>query len=334
MAYIHVKKIGNTKYYTLRISVRKGNNIITKDIENLGTDLSKIDLYKLEKKHKSEIRKSFSTLKKFIDSNHYLEKAKEKKLKSKEFLPKNSIETIEAINLHYTSRFLKLDVISKKEIFDNFLLKFAVNSTSIEGNTITLEQAARLFKEDILPKGKTLREVYDLKNTRKVFFWLLEELPDIDIQLIIRIHDWLLDEIDKRNGIRTTDIRIFGSPFKPTPAQFVRDDLNVLVSWYKASKLHPLVKSVLFHHKFENIHPFYDGNGRTGRLVLNLILLKNNFPPLIVSRRHRKEYLDRINDADKAIKSSLINDSSEHYQGLVDFIVSEYKESYWDTFLV
>jgi hypothetical protein len=71
MAFIHKKKIGKTTYYTLRISVREGTRVIAKDLANLGTDLSKIKIEDLEKQFSKEIRKSYKTIKKFLDSNHY-----------------------------------------------------------------------------------------------------------------------------------------------------------------------------------------------------------------------------------------------------------------------
>ena len=148
MAYIHVKRIGNKKYYTLRISVRKEDKVITKDLANLGDDLSKININNLEKKYKNEIRKSYLTIKKFLDSNHYIEKAKKLKLKKSLYFSKEQQLNIESILLHFNSKFLKADKLTQEEVYESFLINFAVNSTSIEGNTITLKQAHKLFKED------------------------------------------------------------------------------------------------------------------------------------------------------------------------------------------
>ncbi len=161
MVYIHVKNVRGKKYYTLRMSVRKNDRIITKDLCNLGDDLSKIDLDKLEKKYKSQIRKSYRTLKTFLDKNTYLEKAKTLKVKKDEYLSKEQQQEINAILLHYKTRFLKLDKLTQEEAFENFILSFAVNSTSIEGNTINLKEARDLFTKKRMPKNKTLREVYD-----------------------------------------------------------------------------------------------------------------------------------------------------------------------------
>lgn len=336
MVYIHVKKVRGKKYYTLRMSVRKGSQVITKDLCNLGDDVSKIDLDKLEKKYKDNIRKSYRTLKNFLDRNIYLEKAKKEKLKQDSHLSKEQQSEIKAILLHYKTNFLKLDKLTQEEVFDNFVLNFAVNSTSIEGNTINLKEASDLFLKEKIPKNKTLREVYDLKNTKKVVFMLKEKSPKITEELVIKIHDMLLEGIDERKGFRTHEIKIFGQPFKPSPARYVRADIKVLLEWYNKNKtkLNPFVLATLFHHKFEKIHPFSDGNGRTGRVLMNHILGLAGYPPTIITKRFRDDYISAMNAADKAITSGLLNINSADYGKLIDFSVLEFKGSYWDIFLV
>jgi Fic family protein len=336
VAFIHTKRIGDTTYYTLRISYRKGGRVITKDIENLGTDLAKVRLEDLEQRHKKEIRKSYHSLKKFLDKNYYTQQVIVKKPKRDVFLLPEQQHIVEAAKLHYHKRFLAFDKHTQAEVFENFLIKFAVNSTSIEGNTITLEEAARLLKEDIVPKGKTLREVFDLKNTKTVFFWLKQERPALSLELIEQIHDQLLENIDTRKGYRAEDLRILGQPFTPSPGRYVKDDVKLLLDWHakQRSSLHPLVLATLFHHKFENIHPFSDGNGRTGRMLMNHVLMEEGYPPIIIARRNRREYLDVMSGADAATKKQLDATDSKHYRELLTFIVQEFEETYWDTFLI
>jgi len=335
MAYIHVKRIGDKKYYTLRMSIRKGDKVVTKDIANLGDDLFKIRIEDLEKKYKKEIRKSYHAIKKFLDSNHYIEIAKKLKLKKDEYLTKEQIFEIEAVKLHYQKTFLKLDSLTKQDVFESFLINFAVNTTSIEGNTITLKEAYDLFKENITPK-KPLRDVYDLINTKKVILFLQEKKPEINSDLIENIHDMLLENIDNRKGFRNHDIRILGQPFKPSPAIYVKADIGLLLKWYNDNhnKIHPWVLAIFFHHKFEKIHPFSDGNGRAGRILVNYILDLSGYPPLIISRRFRKEYLKLMNEADNALKNNLLDNDLKYYRGLIEFIHSQFFASYWDNFLV
>lgn len=333
MVYIYAKKIGKETYYYLRASYREGSKVLTKDIAYLGSDLSKIklDRLNLEKKYKKEIKKAYTNLKKYITSNYYLEKIKKKKLKKSIFWNKNELEEIEAIKLHFNDHFLKLDDLSQKEVYDNFLIDFAFNTTSMEGNTIDLDQADDLLREDIAPSGKTLREIYDLKNTQKVFNFLLEEKPEINHELIVKIHDQLLENIDKRKGYRTRDIRVFKASFKASPGFYVKTDMGLLLKWYRKNKdkIHPLALVILFHHKFEKIHPFFDGNGRTGRMLMNHILILKGYPPVIIRKKNRKEYLESLNLANKC---GLGEVDVLKYKKLLELVFVEFKKSYWDNF--
>lgn len=332
MVYIHKKIIGNRAYYTLRISERKGNKVLTKDICQLGTDLAKIDLEDLEKQYHNEIRKSHKTLKRFLESNIYEEHAKTLKLKNNPLLTEEL--SIEATKIHYKNKYLKLDKKTQQDILENFLIQFAVNSTAIEGNTIGLKDGARLLQEQILPKDHTMREVNDLVNTKKVFYELMQTRPEINKDLIIHIHDNLLENIDIRKGFRNHDIHILGQPFKPTPAKFIDADIKLLLKWYNdnRNKLHPFILAVLFHHKFESIHPFSDGNGRTGRMLMNHILMMHEYPPIVVNSKDRREYLQAMNAADNAIKKSLIS-TDQGYKKLLSFMSHQLQRSYWDIFL-
>ena len=113
----------------------------------------------------------------------------------------------------------------------------------------------------------------------------------------------LLKNIDERIGrFRLHEVRVFGASFDTSPSKFVDADMSILVKWHNKNKsmLHPLVLAAIFHEKFERIHPFYDGNGRTGRMLSNMILIQNGFPPLIVENKRRKEYYDVLSVAHKA----------------------------------
>lgn len=120
--------------------------------------------------------------------------------------------------------------------------------------------------------------------------------------------------------------------FKATPAPYVKTDMDLLLKWYNQNKnkIHPLTLAVIFHHKFEKIHPFMDGNGRTGRMLLNYILIKNNYPPLIIRNKNRDSYLENMRKADK---SDLFKSKIGAYFGLAKFGAREFIENYWNIFL-
>src|SRR3989344_4462395 len=307
MVYIYKKIIGKSSYYYLRASERKGKRIISKDIAYLGSSIE-------------EVKRNLDKLTKY-------------KLKRNFFL-KDKTDEVEACQIHFNEVFKKLDELTKKEIFKNYVIEFAYNTASIEGNTINLEEARNLLNEGITPKNKTLREVYDLQNTEKVFFDLLNVKlkKELGNSLIIEIHDKLLENIDERKGYRTTDIRVVRSNFDASPGKYVRTDMDLLLKWYNKNenKLSPLVLALLFHHKFEKIHPFMDGNGRAGRMIMNFILLKKGWPPAIIHKKTRKEYLEAMRKADTA---DLWKIDGKKYSDLIDYGINEFIETYWNIFL-
>jgi Fic family protein len=332
MVYIYKKIIGRTSYYYLRASERKGKRVIAKDIAYLGNSIEEVkkSLDNLTK-YKDKIRKAYKTIHNFTESNYYLEKIKAEKLKKDLFLGER-LEEIEACKLHYNSVFSKLDSNTKSEILKNFIIEFAFNTASIEGNTINLQEARNLLEEGLTPKDKTLREIYDLQNTEKVFSEIFESKKEISHEFIIKVHDDLLENIDARKGYRTSDVKVIRANFKATPAPYVKTDMNLLLKWYKENKikLHPLVLAAVFHHKFEKIHPFMDGNGRAGRIILNHILLTNNYPPIIIRRKTRTDYLSALREADK---SDLTKSKIRDYFSIVQFNANEMTDSYWNIFL-
>lgn len=331
MVYIYKKIVAEKPYYYLRVSERRGKKVISKDVAYLGNSIEEVKKELESNKYKEQVRKTYKTIHNFIESNHWLEKANELKLKKDLFIGEK-LEEIEACKLHFNHVFKKFDETTKREMCKNFIIEFAFNTTSIEGNTINLEQARNLLVDGMTPKDKTLREIYDLQNTEKVFFWLLESNEELSNELIIKIHDLLVENIDARKGYRTTDIRVIRSNFDATPAPYVKIDMDLLLKWYTQNKekLHPLTLATIFHHKFERIHPFMDGNGRTGRMLLNYILLKNNYPLVVIHKKTRSNYLETLRKADK---SDLTKATKEDYLSLIQFTADELIETYWNLFL-
>lgn len=333
MVYIYKKPVGNKSYYYLRASERKNSKILAKDIAYLGSSIEEVksNLAKLTK-FKNQIRKSYKKMHSFLESNHFLEKAQLLKLKQDRFLKEQTNE-IEACKMHYREIFSKLDTLTKQEVFKTYVIEFAYNTASIEGNTINLEEARNLLNDGITPKGKTLREVYDLQNTEKVFFEFLKNYNlDITHRLIVDIHDKLLESIDERKGYRTANIRVIRSNFEASPGTYVKTDMDLLLKWYTKNKdeLHPLILAIVFHHKFEKIHPFMDGNGRTGRMIMNYILLKNNLPPTIIHKKRREDYLEAMREADP---SDIWKLDEKRYVDLISYGIEEFLDTYWSIFL-
>ena len=331
MVYIYKKSKGNRTYYYLRASKRKGNKKVEKDIAYLGSSIEEARKKFPEiARKKQEIRKSYRKINMFLEGEYYKNKIKELKLKKDDYLG-DALTDIEACKLHYKKVFQKLDKQSQKEILENFSIEFSYNTTSIEGNTITLEEAKKFFEEGKTPANRELREIYDLRNTREVFFWLMDEKKEINAALIIEIHKRLLKDVDERVGFRTKDIRVFQSHFDASPGIYVNADMDLLLKWYKENKkkLHPFVLASMFHHKFEKIHPFFDGNGRAGRMLMNYVLLRSGYPPSVIYKKTRSDYLEALSSADRIN----LTETNEKYKKLVKYLADETIVSYWNLFL-
>ena len=334
MAYIYKKQVSGRTYYYLRTSKRVEGKVVAKDIAYLGSDPKAIEkkLDDLPKKYQKEIRKAHRNIKKFLTSEYLLEKVKAKKIKNSPYISRELLEKIEISKLHYQEYFLKEDELSKQEAYKQYLIDFAYNTTSLEGNTITLKEAERLLEEHLTPKDRTLREIYDLQNEERVFFALLKKKEKVSNKLIIWIHDQLLENIDKRIGYRTSDIRVFRARFKASPGKFVKADMNLLLDWYKQQKkkLHPFVLAAIFHQKLEKIHPFADGNGRTGRMLMNYMLMQAGYPPTNVQKKFRGDYLDTLQEGNAA---DLLTIETKHFKPIVEFLADETIANYWNKFL-
>ena len=318
--YLEKKKIGKNLYNYLKISVRVGNNIKTKTVAYLGREpmtknAIKAKIAKIPKSKIEEIKQELKN--EFVDIN-------------KEFVNENQLNELEKIKQDFNKKLKNLDKKLIEDMFKDFKTFYIYNTNAIEGNTITLQETNLLLNENKSPEGRDLREIYDHINEKETFDFILSNKPSINKGLIIKLHSMLLNKIDKRVGrFRTHKVRVFGSTFETSPPEYVEADMSLLLKWYKKNKnkLHPLILAAVFHEKFERIHPFYDGNGRTGRMLVSLVLIQNNLPPLIIKNKERKEYYNVLSIAHKA---DLTKTDIKLYKPIVDFcynqLISTYKE--------
>ena len=180
---------------------------------------------------------------------------------------------------------------------DDFLVEFAYNSNAIEGNTLTLRETA-LVLEGITIDRKPLKDHLEAVGQRDAYAFveqLATEREPISLHDIRAIHSLVLaDRPDDRGALRTIPVRILGAYVEPPPPLLVEERLRDLLKADRARRraLHPIERIALFHLEFEGIHPFIDGNGRTGRLLMNLELLREGLLPVDVKFADRKRYYD------------------------------------------
>lgn len=220
-----------------------------------------------------------------------------------------------------------------REVLNNlksyFDVEFTYNSNAIEGNTLTLTETKLIIEEGItVGRGKTLREHLDAINQQEAIGYL-EELVQKNAKLseaIIRnIHYLILKSIDDKSAgvYRNTNVRISGSKHRPPEHILVTEKMKELVQWYEDNKsaMHPIELAARFHHQFVYIHPFNDGNGRTARLLMNLILMQSGYPLTIIRMEDRLDYMEALE------KASIDNDYSD-FTKLVAQAVERSLDSY------
>lgn len=195
---------------------------------------------------------------------------------------------------------------------DEFLIEYTYNSNAIEGNTLTLQETA-LVLEGITVDKKPLKDHLEAVGHRDAFLYVQDLVKNnipFSESIIKQIHTLvLMDRPDDRGVYRRIPVRIMGAFHVPPDPILVPEQMENLITEFAGNKkLHPIERAALFHLKFEGIHPFVDGNGRTGRLILNLMLMQAGYPPINVKYSDRKRYYDAFDVYYKyADSSNIIN---------------------------
>lgn len=180
-----------------------------------------------------------------------------------------------------------------ERLSEEFLIEFTYNSNAIEGNTLTLQETA-LVLQGLTIDQKPLKDHLEAVGHRDAFHYVQQLVADqirLSERVIREIHALVLIDRPEDKGIyRRIPVRIMGAQHEPPLPYLVPVQMEQLLSDYTRSKRHPIERAALFHLQLERIHPFIDGNGRTGRLILNLDLMQHGYPPVNVKYADRKRY--------------------------------------------
>jgi len=207
-----------------------------------------------------------------------------------------------------------LPVAAVNRLKEQFTVEWIYNSNAIEGNTLTLRETQLILETGLTIGGKSLREHFEVTNHKDAIEYV-ESLADDKEPLsafhVRQIHKLVLSQIDNENAgqYRKTEVRIAGAKHIPPEAWDIPQRMTDWENWLKDSqkRIHPVELAALAHHQLAAIHPFIDGNGRTARLVMNLILLRASYPPAVILRVNRKQYYQVLAQADVRKNDPLIN---------------------------
>ena len=184
-----------------------------------------------------------------------------------------------------------------KRLQEEFMVEFTYNSNAIEGNTLTLKETAMVL-EGMTIDQKPLKDHLEAVGHRDAFLYI-QEIAGQDVPLsefvIKNIHSLvLINQPEDKGMFRKIPVRIMGAYTQPVQPYLIEPKMTELLAANEERKdsMDPIERIARFHLEFEGIHPFIDGNGRTGRLIMNLDLIRSGYPAINVKFADRKKYYD------------------------------------------
>ncbi len=212
-----------------------------------------------------------------------------------------------------------------KKLREKFQIEMTYNSNAIEGNSLTLKETFWVINEGVTVKNKPLKDHLEAKYHHEALDFLYELVQPqhqvtISEKLIRELHDLVMKKTDEdwAGRYRQSNVFITGTDHTPPDANAVPLTMNKFINWFRQNhcRLHPIELAAKLHHRLVFIHPFLDGNGRTARLLMNVVLMRKGFPLAIILKNDRKRYYQVLQQADK-----------DNYLPLIRFIARSLERS-------
>jgi len=266
------RKKGKTQYLYLQHSFRKDGKVITKE-RYLG---------------------------KRVPDN--IEEIKAKlMLEAKEALS----EKLEKIRNRFQKEWRRYPESAKEKELQEIAIAFTYNTNAIEGSTITLEEV-RLILEDKVAPNKPLKDIRETESHAAVFLEMLKTKEAVSEELLLKWHAELFKETKADVAGRFRQYLVRVGPYVAPHWNDIERLMMQLTSFVNDSKLNPVDVAARAHYTFEKIHPFGDGNGRIGRLLMNILLWRNGYPMLIIEYKRRKPYYKALQRTEDGFANYLI----------------------------
>ena len=229
-------------------------------------------------------------------------------------LTKKQVET-----LNKRDKKIRISHFDQRE-WQRFTEEFVYSTNAIEGSTVQLEEVPEILRRQKVSGAEDL----ETKGVARAVDYIRETKEDVSADLLRMLHKICFEgSKDFAGQLRDVEVVVRNSKgeilHQGVPAAHLQLALGDMVSWYKKNikKFKPLVLAAIMHNQFEFIHPFQDGNGRVGRLLLNLILLKNKYPPINIALEDRAEYYWTLQEYQK----------NRNLKPTVEFLIKQYKKT-------
>jgi Fic family protein len=212
---------------------------------------------------------------------------------------------LEEVRSSFQKEWKRVPPSAKEKNLQEIAIAFTYNTNAIEGSTITLEEA-RLILEDKVAPSKPIRDIRETESHATAFLQMLKTEEKLSEKLLLKWHENIFGETkpDLAGRFRTYLVRV--GPHVAPDWQKVEKLVKQLVIFVNESDLNPVEVAAKAHYMFEKIHPFGDGNGRIGRLLMNYILWKNGYPMLIIEYAKRKSYYKALQGTEEGFANYFI----------------------------
>ncbi|HEY9621553.1 MAG TPA: Fic family protein [Crinalium sp.] len=216
-------------------------------------------------------------------------------------LPQETLQTIQQLKT-WLDAFRPLPPTVVSELRQRYQVRFTYHSNALEGNTLTQSETELVLTTGITIGGKTLQEHLEVIGHAEAIAYiegLAQQSTPIGEWEIRQIHSLILRKINPEEAgrYRNLDVQAAGTGYIYPPHYLLSELMADFVGWLNsadAQALHPVLYAAEAHHRFVTIHPFRDGNGRTGRLLMNLLLLRTGYPIAIISNENRQRYIEAL----------------------------------------
>ncbi|WNY28786.1 hypothetical protein MmiEs2_09900 [Methanimicrococcus stummii] len=244
-----------------------------------------------------------------------------------DYLEKSDVLSLEEKRWIYKEFFKQVSIDEASYFEKKFETDYIHGTTAVEGNTLTLAEVNDLLEYGLSPK-KDLREINEVQNYVKTRSFTSNYNGKITAAFIKKIHSLIMDNILENSGqFRNANVGIVGCDLQHTPPELIEDELNELIQIFYENiqnQKYPFEQILIFHYRFETIHPFLDGNGRVGREVMNYLLRKEKFPQFLIGNENRSEYLSALRSGDEEKLKQMIQTFYQMYQNQLTKIEDEF----------
>jgi Fic family protein len=219
------------------------------------------------------------------------------------YLSNPEAEKLQDLNEVYNKWYGQLTGVEIKKYEEEFIVRFTYNTNAIEGNRLSLRETSMILTENIIPAGATPNDYNETINSKDCYEFIKNYTDEFNQKFLLKIQGLLTKNTNCKivGKYRDHDVKISGSDWIPPTHKRIREEMRKIFQWYyfERKKLHPVELGAILHNKLVRLHPFSDGNGRTSRVVMNWILMKNKFPMFYIELRDKIHYYEAIEEGDK-----------------------------------